>query len=54
MLKTKTGVYDYGYAKHTCDALPWASFIGFAGMPIAKADANTQAVFGGDVSYEVS
>jgi len=53
-LNTKTGVYDYGYAKHMRDALPGASFIGFTGTPIEKADANTQAVFGGYVSvYDI-
>ena len=53
-LNTKTGVYDYGYAKHMRDALPLASFIGFTGTPIEKADANTQAVFGGYVSvYDI-
>ncbi|MEO5714941.1 MAG: hypothetical protein ABIT37_15790 [Luteolibacter sp.] len=46
--------YDLGYAKHLRDALPGASFIGFTGMPIEKADSNTQAVFGGYVSiYDI-
>ena len=36
------------------DALPGASFIGFAGTPIEKADANTQETFGGYVSiYDI-
>ena len=46
-LDTKTGKYVYGYAKHMRDALPGASFIGFTGTPIEKADANTQETFGG-------
>lgn len=36
----------YGFAKHMRDALPNASFIGFTGTPIEKADRNTSAVFG--------
>ena len=53
-LNKKTGAYDYGFAKHMRDALPQASFIGFTGTPIEKADANTQAVFGGYVSiYDI-
>jgi len=31
-----------GFAKHMRDALPNASFIGFTGTPIEKADANTR------------
>ena len=40
--------YDFidGFARHMRDALPKASFLGFTGTPIEKADANTQAVFG--------
>ena len=40
--------YDFidGFARHMRDALPKASFIGFTGTPIEKADANTRAVFG--------
>ena len=35
-------------------ALPAASFIGFTGTPIEKADANTQETFGGYVSiYDI-
>ena len=53
-LDTKTGRYVYGYAKHMRDALPGASFIGFTGTPIEKADANTQETFGGYVSiYDI-
>ncbi|MCF7675641.1 MAG: HsdR family type I site-specific deoxyribonuclease, partial [Akkermansiaceae bacterium] len=53
-LNKKTGAYDYGFAKHMRDALPQASFIGFTGTPIEKADANTQVVFGGYVSiYDI-
>lgn len=40
--------YDFidGFARHLHDALPNASFIGFSGTPIEKADRNTPAVFG--------
>lgn len=40
--------YDFidGFAKHMRDALPSASFIGFTGTPIEKADRSTPAVFG--------
>jgi len=40
--------YDFvdGFARYMRDALPHASFIGFTGTPIEKADANTRAVFG--------
>ena len=49
-LDTKTGKYVYGYAKH----MPGASFIGFTGTPIKKADANTQETFGSYVSiYDI-
>lgn len=36
----------FGYAKYLRDALPNASFIGFTGTPIEKADRSTPAVFG--------
>jgi type I restriction enzyme R subunit len=36
----------YGNAKYLRDALPNASFIGFTGTPIEKADKSTPAVFG--------
>ena len=45
-LASKTGEISYGFAKHLRDALPNASFIGFTGTPIEKADVNTPAVFG--------
>lgn len=48
--------YDFidGYARHMRDALPNASFIGFTGTPIDKADANTRAVFGDYISvYDI-
>lgn len=36
------------------DALPNPSFIGFAGTPIDKTDANTRAVFGDYISvYDI-
>lgn len=40
--------YDFidGFARHMRDAVPNASFIGFTGTPIEKADRNTPAVFG--------
>lgn len=48
--------YDFldGFARHMRDALPEASYIGFTGTPIEKADANTPAVFGDYISvYDV-
>jgi type I restriction enzyme R subunit len=43
-----------GFARHMRDALPNASFIGFTGTPIEKADANTRAVFGDYISvYDI-
>jgi type I restriction enzyme R subunit len=48
--------YDFvdGFAAHMRNALPGASFIGFTGTPIEKADANTRAVFGDYVSvYDI-
>jgi len=48
--------YDFidGFARHMCDALPNASFIGFTGTPIEKTDANTCAVFGDYISvYDI-
>jgi type I restriction enzyme R subunit len=44
----------YGFAKYLRDALPNASFIGFTGTPIEKADRSTPAVFGKYVdTYDV-
>ena len=48
--------YDFvdGFARHMRDALPEASFIGFTGTPIERADANTRAVFGDYISvYDI-
>lgn len=48
--------YDFidGFARHIRDALPNASFIGFTGTPIEKADRNTPAVFGDYISiYDI-
>ena len=48
--------YDFvdGFARHMRDALPNASFVGFTGTPIERADANTRAVFGDYISvYDV-
>jgi type I restriction enzyme, R subunit len=42
--KEKT-LITYGYAKYLRDALPKASFIGFTGTPIEKADRSTPAGF---------
>ena len=45
----------YGFAKYMRDALPNATYIGFTGTPVEKADANTRAVFGGYVDiYDIS
>lgn len=53
-LNTKTGEYQYGYAKHLRDALPYATFIGFTGTPIETTDHNTRSVFGDYVSvYDI-
>jgi type I restriction enzyme R subunit len=48
--------YDFvdGFARHMREALPNASFIGFTGTPIEKADASTRAVFGDYISvYDI-
>src|SRR5207253_10527993 len=48
--------YDFidGFARHMRDALPHASFVGFTGTPVEKADANTRAVFGDYISvYDI-
>ncbi|MHB1617759.1 MAG: type I restriction endonuclease subunit R [Metallibacterium sp.] len=48
--------YDFidGFARHLRDALPKASFIGFTGTPIERADASTRAVFGDTISiYDI-
>jgi len=53
-LNTETGKYTFGFAKHMRDALPFASFIGFTGTPIALGDKDTTAVFGDYVSiYDI-
>ena len=44
------GNFVDGFAGHMRSALPGASFIGFTGTPIEKADANTRAVFGNYIS----
>ena len=44
--KKDKALITYGYAKYLRDALPNASFIGFTGTPIEKADRSTPAVFG--------
>lgn len=36
----------YGYAKYLRDALPNATYLGFSGTPIEKADADTRRIFG--------
>jgi type I restriction enzyme R subunit len=48
--------YDFidGFARNLRDALPNASFIGFTGTPIEKADRSTPAVFGSYVDiYDI-
>lgn len=48
--------YDFidGLARNLRDALPNASFIGFTGTPIEKADRSTPAVFGNYISiYDI-
>jgi len=51
--KDKT-LITYGYAKYLRDALPNASFIGFTGTPIEKADRSTRAIFGKDIDvYDI-
>jgi type I restriction enzyme R subunit len=48
--------YDFidGLARNMRDALPDASFIGFTGTPIEKADRSTPAVFGDYISiYDI-
>lgn len=45
----------YGFAKYMRDALPNATYLGFTGTPIEKADANTPAVFGDYVDrYDIA
>ena len=51
----KAGTVSYGFAKYLRDGLPNASFIGFTGTPVEKADANTPAVFGDYIDiYDIS
>jgi len=48
--------YDFidGLARNMRDAIPYASFIGFTGTPIEKADRSTPAVFGNYISiYDI-
>lgn len=45
----------YGFAKYLRDALPHATYLGFTGTPIEKADVNTPAVFGSYVDiYDIA
>lgn len=45
----------YGFAKYMRDALPNATYIGFTGTPIEKADVNTPQVFGDYVDiYDIA
>jgi type I restriction enzyme, R subunit len=54
-VESKTGDISYGFAKYLRDGLPNASFIGFTGTPIEKADVNTPAVFGDYIDiYDIS
>lgn len=51
---SRSGSVGSGFAQHLRDALPNASFIGFTGTPIDKADANTRTVFGEYISsYDI-
>ncbi|WP_234497918.1 type I restriction endonuclease subunit R [Vibrio maritimus] len=50
----KAHKYVFGYSKYMRDALPYASFIGFTGTPIAMDDKDTRGVFGEYVSiYDI-
>ena len=50
-----SGKRKYGYAHYVRQALPNASFAGFTGTPIEKADVNTPAIFGEYVDiYDIS
>jgi type I restriction enzyme R subunit len=52
--KDGTRYIAHGLAVNLRDALPNASFIGFTGTPIEKADANTRAIFGDYISiYDI-
>ena len=54
LAKADKALITYGFAKYLRDALPNASFIGFTGTPIEKADRSTHAVFGEYVdTYDV-
>lgn len=45
----------YGFAKYLRDALPNATYLGFTGTPIEKADVNTPAVFGNYIDvYDIA
>ncbi|WEV40696.1 type I restriction endonuclease subunit R [Lactobacillus sp. ESL0681] len=51
---TKNGI-RYGFAEYLREALPNASFIGFTGTPIDKADHSTTAVFGNYIDvYDIT
>lgn len=54
MLDSESGKFKYGYAQYLRDALPNATFIGFTGTPIERADKDTRAVFGDYISiYDI-
>ena len=42
----------YGFAKYLRDALPGATYLGFAGTPIEATDINTPAMFGNYVDID--
>lgn len=45
----------YGFAKYMRDALPNATYLGFTGTPIERADVNTPAVFGNYIDvYDIA
>lgn len=53
-LNPQTGEYTVGFAQHLRSALPFATFIGFTGTPIAEDDRDTRAVFGDYISiYDI-
>ena len=54
-VERKSGDIAYGFAKYLREGLPNASFIGFTGTPIEKADVNTPKVFGDYIDiYDIS
>jgi type I restriction enzyme R subunit len=53
-LNRETGQFTYGYATHLRDAFSNATFVGFTGTPIEKADNDTRTIFGDYISiYDI-